>query len=114
MTREEKIKHLKKLPEIMKYLSQIPKLIFKPITREIFTDLEYDGLPYEINKPKQSQWLYAELKLSPKDKLGLRNNEPEYIKKFNLFDIGLKNTYKMRLIDFIDYTGGRVYIMKWR
>jgi hypothetical protein len=114
ITREEEIKYLRKLPIVTKYLSQIPKLTFKPITREIFIDLEYDGLPYEIHKPKQSQWLYAELKLSPKDKFGLRNNIPECIEKFNLFDIGLKNMYKLHLIDFIDYNNGRVYIVKWR
>jgi hypothetical protein len=93
------------------YIDQIPKLKFKPITPKLFKTIQWDGLDEETGKYKPSQWKFTELKLSVTDKKGLINLSPDQIEKFNNFDIELKNKYKLKLIDLIDYSEGRVFIV---
>ena len=98
----------------MTYILQIPKLKFKPVTPKIWSAIRWEGLDDEQDKSKRSQWMFAELKLKESDKNGLMGYVEETIEKFNRFDIQLKNIYKMKLIDLIEYDAGRVYIVRVR
>jgi len=98
----------------MNYLSQIPKLHFKPVTPKIFRTIQYEGLDEETGEMLMSQWNYAELKISPEDQQGLKRLNPLYINKFNQFDIALKNKYKLHIVDLIDYDEGRIILVRRR
>jgi hypothetical protein len=92
------------------YLSQIQKLQFVPVSKEIFHVIQNEGLDEETGSASMTNWVYAELKVTPVDKAGLRNMSRDALEKFNQFDIYLKTRYK-RLIDLIDYRSGTVIIV---
>jgi len=101
------------------YLKQLKNLSFKPITNSLFNEILEEGFVddlieiynYDYSK---SDFEYSELQLDLNDKIGLKTFEGEIISKFNKFDILLKDSQSgyPKIVDFIDYDKGVVYIVK--
>ena len=91
-----------------------------PVTDELFIDLEEEGwiedLEYGLDDGVcKGDLVYKELDLIEEDKNGLINYYYNIIEDFNEFDIEIKNTqkYPFKMIDFIDYQTGSVFIVKY-
>ncbi len=54
----------------------------------------------------------SQLSIPPEHALGLKSFEEEIVELYNFFDIWLKEKYKMNVVDFIDYDGGIVVLIK--
>lgn len=64
-----------------------------------------------MSKYNKSDWYFGRLKLTDEDKIGLQNFDLEILKKFNKFDIELKETFGLNFIDLIDYENGEVIVV---
>jgi hypothetical protein len=93
------------------YLSQIPNLIWKPVSRSIWNTIQDEGLDEEQDAPKHTDWVMASLTIDPKDAQALQAFDSDAIEDFNRFDIHLKSRYT-GLTDLIDYDNGTVTIVK--
>ncbi len=100
----------KKLKE--SYISQIPKLTFKPVSDSVWETIQDEGLDEEQNKPNRQSWEMAELKVSTNDQKMLKGFDDDTLEKFNDFDIKLKDKYKLKYIDLIDYDKGKITIVR--
>lgn len=94
-----------------KYLNQISPHKFKPVTNEVWETILDEGLDEEFDAPCRKNWKFMSLEIDEVDKENLKKFEDETVEKFNLFDIKLKDLYKLKLIDFIDYDNGIVVIV---
>jgi hypothetical protein len=91
---------------------------FKPITNELFNEILEEGFAEEVSsetEPNIKDFLYDTLNLSDEDSKGLREFNDATINKFNSFDILLKDKQEgyPKIVDFIDYDLGKVYIIKY-
>jgi pyrimidine deaminase RibD-like protein len=93
------------------YLSQIPNLAWKPVSRSVWNTIQDEGLDEEQDAPNHSDWVMANLTISPKDSHALQAFDNDAIEDFNKFDIHLKSRYP-GLTDLIDYDRGTVTIVK--
>ena len=93
------------------YLSQISKLIWKPVSRSIWNTIQDEGLDEEQDAPDHINWVMASLSIDPKDAQALQAFDNDAIEDFNRFDIHLKSRYP-GLTDLIDYDRGTVTIVK--
>ena len=93
------------------YLSQIPNLTWKPLTRSVWNTIQDEGLDEEQDAPKHTDWVMASLTISPEDSQALQEFDSDAIEDFNRFDIHLKSRYP-GLTDLIDYDRGTVTIVK--
>lgn len=93
------------------YLSQIPKLTWKPVNRRIWNTIQDEGLDEEQERHKHTDWVMASLTISEKDSQALKAFDDNAIEDFNRFDIHLKSRYP-GLTDLIDYGKGTVTIVK--
>jgi hypothetical protein len=93
------------------YLSQIPNLNWKPVTRSVWNTIQDEGLDEEQDAPNHTDWIMASLTISPKDAQALQAFNDDAIEDFNRFDIHLKSRYP-GLTDLIDYDNGTVTIVK--
>lgn len=101
------------------YLEQLKKLVFKPITNFLFNEIEEEGFVDDLieiyeHDYNKFDFEYSELQLDINDKIGLKSFEDEVVNKFNQFDILLKDSQSgyPKIVDFIDYNKGIVYIIK--
>ena len=93
------------------YLSQIPNLSWKPVSRNVWNTIQDEGLDEEQDTPNHRDWVMASLSIDPKDAQALMAFENDAIEDFNRFDIHLKSRYP-GLTDLIDYDRGTVTIVK--
>jgi hypothetical protein len=93
------------------YLSQIPDLAWKPLTRSVWNTIQDEGLDEEQDAPEHTDWVMASLSIDPKDAQALQEFDSDTIEDFNRFDIHLKSRYP-GLTDLIDYDIGTVTIVK--
>ena len=99
------------------YLRQLQTKKFHPISHlpdfSSFYEIihEYEGLTEEFNCYDEFYWFFIELDVTPADRLGLQQADEQTLEKFNEFDIYLKNTYKLKYIDMIDYQKGSLKII---
>ena len=93
------------------YLSQIPNLSWKPVSRSVWNTIQDEGLDEEQDTPSHSDWVMASLSIDAKDAQALMAFENDAIEDFNRFDIHLKSRYP-GLTDLIDYDRGTVTIVK--
>lgn len=90
------------------------------ITDDIYNQVEEEGwiddLEYMYGDINKEDIKYKELKITKKDKEGLINFDEDIVDDFNEFDIEIKETqkYPYKIIDFIDYENGKVYILKYK
>jgi hypothetical protein len=100
------------LEPIDTYLSQISSLHFIPVNAQVWRMIRDEGLEHEQNAPSPKQWVMATLRISDEDVISLRKFTDDALEKFNLFDIRLKELYRGRIIDLIDYDAGIVRLVK--
>ena len=93
------------------YLSQIPNLSWKPVSRSVWNTIQDEGLDEEQDAPKHTDWIMASLTISPEDSQALQAFDSDAIEDFNRFDIHLKSRHP-GLTDLIDYDNGTVTIVK--
>ena len=93
------------------YLSQIPNLSWKPVSRNVWNIIQDEGLDEEQDTPSHRDWVMASLSIDTKDAQALMAFENDAIEDFNRFDIHLKSRYP-GLTDLIDYDRGTVTIVK--
>ena len=93
------------------YLSQVPNLIWKPVSRSVWNTIQDEGLDEEQDAPTHTDWVMASLTISPEDAQALQAFDSDAIEDFNRFDIHLKSRYP-GLTDLIDYDNGTVTIVK--
>ena len=94
-----------------RYIAQIPKLTWQPITRSVWNTIQDEGLDEEQEAYERNNWVMASLVIDPKDALGLQQYNNDTIDEFNRFDIALKSQYP-GLIDLIDYDAGTITIVR--
>lgn len=95
------------------YLDLIENSIYEKLDDIFFNDLLEEGFPYEIeNGTNIDSWVKCSLKLKEEDRIGLIEFKEETVDFFNELDIEIKNKYNLKIIDFIDYDAGIVYIIK--
>lgn len=99
------------------FLKQIEDNTYSNLTDELWQDIQDDGYPEEVNNYfgdfNRNHYTYTELNLPSVDIQGLQNKNPEYIEKWNEFDIYFKEEgYYPKHLDFIDYDKGKIYIIK--
>jgi predicted nucleotidyltransferase len=93
------------------YLSQVPNLTWKPVSRSVWNTIQDEGLDEEQDAPKHTDWIMASLTISPEDARALQAFDSDAIEDFNRFDIHLKSRHP-GLTDLIDYDNGTVTIVK--
>jgi hypothetical protein len=93
------------------YLSQIPNLSWKPVSRSVWNTIQDEGLDEEQDAPRHTDWVMASLSIDPTDAQALQAFDSDAIEDFNRFDIYLKSRYP-GLTDLIDYDNGTVTIVK--
>ena len=93
------------------YLSQIPNLTWKPVSRSVWNTIQDEGLDEEQDAPSHTDWAMASLSIDPKDAQALQAFDSDAIEDFNRFDIHLKSCYP-GLTDLIDYDRGTITIVK--
>jgi GNAT superfamily N-acetyltransferase len=93
------------------YLTQIPNLTWKPVSRSVWNTIQDEGLDEEQDAPKHTDWIMASLTISPEDARALQAFDNDAIDDFNRFDIHLKSRHP-GLTDLIDYDRGTVTIVK--
>jgi hypothetical protein len=93
------------------YLSQIPNLIWKPVSRGVWNTIQEEGLDEEQDALNHTDWVMASLSIDPTDAQALQAFDNDAIEDFNRFDIHLKSRYP-GLTDLIDYDRGTVTIVK--
>ena len=93
------------------YLTQIPNLTWKPVSRSVWNTIQDEGLNEEQDAPKHTDWIMASLTISPEDARALQAFDNDAIEDFNRFDIHLKSRHP-GLTDLIDYDRGTVTIVK--
>jgi hypothetical protein len=93
------------------YLSQVPNLTWKPVSRSVWNTIQDEGLDEEQDAPKHTDWIMASLIISPDDARALQAFDSDAIEDFNRFDIHLKSRHP-GLTDLIDYDNGTVTIVK--
>jgi len=93
------------------YLSQVPNLTWKPVSRSVWNTIQDEGLDEEQDAPKHTDWIMASLTISPEDSQALQAFDSDAIEDFNRFDIHLKSRHP-GLTDLIDYDNGTVTIVK--
>jgi len=90
-----------------------------PVTDELYDDIDQEGWTEDLediyDDIKQEDFVYKELELIDVDKNGLINYVDDIIEDFNDLDIEIKDKqkYPFKMIDFIDYDNGIVYIIKY-
>lgn len=101
------------------YLKQVHNLSFKPITNFLFNEILEEGFVDDLIEMynydyTKNDFEYSELQLDLNDKMGLKTFVEDVINKFNSFDILLKDSQNgyPKIVDFIDYDKGIVYIIK--
>ena len=93
------------------YLSQVPNLTWKPVSRSVWDTIQDEGLDEEQDAPKHTDWIMASLIISSEDARALQAFDSDVIEDFNRFDIHLKSRHP-GLTDLIDYDNGTVTIVK--
>jgi hypothetical protein len=105
--------------KLNKYLYEVKYGAYKPLSKELFKNIQEEGFVseleevYGLQKLTKNNFKYIVLSLTKKDKQGLMNLRDETENKFNLLDIRIKDMQKgyPTLVDFIDYNKGAVYIV---
>lgn len=85
---------------------------FNTCTDEIFEIIEIEGLDEEFDRYKKSDWLYVKLIIPENIINKIKRLDTEIIEMLNEFDIILKNRFKMKYIDLINYDTGEITIIK--
>lgn len=85
---------------------------FETCTDEIFEIIEIEGLDEEFDRYKKSDWLYINLIIPQNIINKIKRLDTEIIEMLNEFDIILKNRFKMKYIDLINYDTGEITIIK--
>lgn len=85
---------------------------FNTCTDEIFEIIEIEGLDEEFDRYKKSDWLYINLIIPQNIIDKIKRLDTEIIEMLNEFDIILKNRFKMKYIDLINYDTGEITIIK--
>lgn len=109
--------YLESLNLFSDYIKQIQNGEYKECTEELWEDIQIDGFCEEVNNYEgdfnKENYSFIILRISEEDKLGLINNDPEIVEKYNQFDIYLKdNNYYPKYLDMINYDTGQIYIIK--
>lgn len=94
-----------------RYLAQVTQLSWHSIDRNTWETIQDEGLDEEQEAYSPKDWGMARLNLSPEDASGLQNFDEDTVEDFNMFDIGLKETFP-GYVDLIDYDAGTVTIVK--
>ena len=98
------------------YIEQIEDSIFNPLADKLslWQTIDEEGLVEEYDEGLDiNSWEYMTLRISDEDSRGLIQLDEDIIEKFNELDIQLKEKFNMRIIDFIDYNIGQVYILRY-
>lgn len=93
-------------------LNQINNLEWNHLDDENFESILDEDLDEEFDFLDRKSWEMAEIKISEEDKKGLMEFKEDAIDKYNNFDIILKETYAMKIIDLIDYNKGKVILVR--
>lgn len=89
-----------------------PPSLYSMLEEEGWIDDIEDEYGKDVDK---SMFKYKELDISDSDRDGLITLRDETLEKFNDFDIKLKDgqSYPYYILDFVDYSDGIVYIVKF-
>lgn len=98
--------------EFSNLIESVPDLKFRALEPGVWDTIGYEGLDEEKGKMRKSQWRMADLKIPKADSQGLYDGDGDTIDRYALFDAMLKERYKMKYIDLINYDTGRVVIVK--
>lgn len=94
-----------------RYLAQLNQLNWQPINRATWETIQDEGLDEEQEAYSPKEWTMSNLNISPEDAAGLQSFNEDTVEDFNMFDIGLKETFP-GYVDLIDYDAGTVTIVK--
>ncbi len=93
-------------------IEKVSSLKWTPIAKEVWETIEVEGLDEEKDAFHPRLWEMARLPISKPDSEKLMQFDEETVEKFNRFDIALKNKFKMRYIDLIDYEAGKIILVR--
>jgi hypothetical protein len=86
--------------------------LYQKCTNEIFDIIQAEGLDEEFNKFKKSDWTFITLQIPENISNKIKNFDHEILNMLNEFDMIIKNRFKMKYIDLIDYDLGKIRIIK--
>lgn len=86
--------------------------LYQKCTNEIFDIIQTEGLDEEFNKFKKSDWTFFTLQIPENISNKIKNFDHEILNMLNEFDMIIKNRFKMKYIDLIDYDLGKIRIIK--
>lgn len=86
--------------------------LYQKCTNEIFDIIQTEGLDEEFNKFKKSDWTFITLQIPENISNKIKNFDHEILNMLNEFDMIIKNRFKMKYIDLIDYDLGKIRIIK--
>jgi hypothetical protein len=86
--------------------------LYQKCTNEIFDIIQTEGLDEEFNKFKKSDWTFITLQIPENISNKIKNFDNEILNLLNEFDMIIKNRFKMKYIDLIDYDLGKIRIIK--
>ena len=98
------------------YLNKVRDAEYYPLRDnvDVWVDLENEGIfeEYEYGNFIDN-WVVAKLIIDEEDKKGLINLDTETVEFFNELDISIKEEYNLKVIDFINYDNGDVFLIKY-
>lgn len=98
--------------QISDLLNIVSNLVFQSVDSKTWEIIQDEGLDEEQGAFSRADWQMAQLPISDCDMEALRSFDDETIDRFNTFDILLKEEFKGKIIDLIDYDSGVVTLVK--
>lgn len=97
--------------DVEEYINQIPYIHWNSIDKSTWLSIKYEGLDIEFDARNPKLWKMGILNISNEDSHNLKFFDNDTVDKFNRFDIALKETFNMTIIDLIDYENGTVKLI---
>ena len=94
------------------YLTDIPKLSYKPASSETWQAIQHAKLDKSFGVPSRDSWQEADLPIGQVEKSMLKCADTDIIERFGYISNLISSKYPKQYADIVDYRNGKVVIVK--
>jgi hypothetical protein len=94
------------------YISEIPKLPYKPATPETWQAIRHAQLDKKFGEPSKDKWQEAELPIGQLERDMLKAADTDMIERFGYISHLIDTHYPKQYANFVDYGSGKVIVVK--